>query len=132
MIFFLVFGIAMLLPGGFCTVLAILGRNPANLISTTGELTKRTHYQNYQIKNGTVPNAAAYTYTYTANGKPYQLRGVRHTHPRNLPRRVPIIYLRSFPRCAYQDHFSGIAEGLSGISLLAVSIFCITLYFAAV
>ena len=129
MVFFLVVGLACLLPGVFLMVLAIRSRNPQNLVSTTGELTQYKGYKEYKLKNRTVPNATEYTYTYTVNGKSYSLRGVQHTHPRNLPKRVEIVYLRSFPRCAYQDHFSGTAEWLLAVSLIAMGIFCVVVSF---
>lgn len=130
MLFVLVFGMVLLLPGVFCLLLAVQSRNPLNLVSTTGELTKKVGYKNYRLKKGTVPNAAEYTYTYTVNGKPYSLRGVQLTHVRNLRKRVPVVYLRSFPRCAYVEQFSGIAEWLLAISLIAVGALLVTIYFS--
>jgi hypothetical protein len=41
MLFFLVFGILVLLPGLFFAALAIRSLNPNNLITITGELTKK-------------------------------------------------------------------------------------------
>ena len=118
MLFFLVLGILMLLPGLFFTVLAIHSLNPNNLITITGELTKKRNFKNYKLKSRSVPNAVAYTYTYIVNGKPYSLRGVQLTHSRNLYKRIAIVYLRAFPRCAYTEHFSGIQEWLIAISFL--------------
>ena len=45
MLFFLVFGVTMLLLGIFFAVLAIRSKNPDNLISTTGELTKKKDFK---------------------------------------------------------------------------------------
>ena len=129
MIVILVFGIAMLLPGVFFAVLAIQSINPQNLISTTGELTGRKGYKNYKLKTGTVPNATEYVYSYRVNGKTYQLRGVQLTHARNLRKRVDIVCLRSFPRFAYEGHFSGIMEWLLAISLVVMGVFSVALYF---
>ena len=129
MLIFLVFGILMLLPGLFFTVLAIRSLNPNNLISTTGELSKKIGFKNYKLKIGSVPNAVEYTYTYTVNGKSYHLRGVKHTHSRNLYKRIVIVYLRGFPHCAYEEHFSGIQEWLIAISFTAMGIFLFLLYF---
>ena len=129
MLFFLVFGILMLLPGLFFAVLAIRSLNPNNLITITGELTKKRDFKNYKLKSRSVPNAVKYTYTYIVNGKPYSLRGVQLTHSRNLYKRIVIVYLRGFPRCAYEGHFSGIAECLSAISFTAMGIFLLLLYF---
>ena len=64
MLFFLAFGIAMLLPGIFFAVLAVRSKNPNNLISTTGALTRKMDYKNYKLKNRSVPNAVKYTYAY--------------------------------------------------------------------
>ena len=126
--FFLVFGIIMLVLGIFFTVLAIRGKNPNNQTSTAGELTKKKDFKNYKLKNRSVPNAVEYVYTYRVNGKSYHLSGVQHTHSRNLRKRIVIVYLRGFPRCAYEGHFSGIAEWLLAISLTAMGIFLLLIY----
>lgn len=131
MLIFLAFGFTMLLPGIFFAVLAIRSKNPNNLISTTGELTRKKDFKNYKLKNRSVPNAVEYTYTYKVNGKSYHLHGVQHTHSRNLRKRVVIVYLHGFPRCAYEGHFSGITEWLLAISLTTMGIFLRLLYFFA-
>ena len=129
MLIFLVFGITTLLPGIFFVVLAIRSKNPNNLLSTTGELTRKKDFKNYKLKNRSVPNAVEYTYTYTVNGKSYHLRGVQHTHSRNLYKRIVIVYLRGFPHCAYEEHFSGIQEWLIAISFTSMGLFLLILYF---
>ena len=129
MLYFLGFGILMLLPGLFFTILAICSLNPSNLISTTGELSRKKDFKNYKLKNRSVPNAVEYSYTYTVNGKRYHLRGVQHTHSRNLLKRIAIVYLRGFPSCAYEEHFSGTQEWLLAISFTAMGIFLLLLYF---
>ncbi|MGM9600727.1 MAG: hypothetical protein ACI3W5_03940 [Faecousia sp.] len=132
MLFFLIFGIVMLFPGILFTALAIQSRNPDNLISTTGELTKKKDYKNYKLKTRSVPNAVKYTYTYKVNGKSYHLCGTQLTHSRNLHKRITIVYLRSFPRCAYEECFTGAAEWLLAISFSAMGIFMLLLYFFVV
>ena len=129
MLFFLVFGVVMLLPGVFFTALAIQSKKSDNLISTTGELTKKKDFKNYKLRNRSVPNAVEYAYTYKVNGKSYRLCGVQHTHSRNLRKRIIVVYLRNFPRCAYEGHFSGITEWLLAISFTAMGIFFLFLYF---
>ena len=130
MIFFVILGIAVLLPGMFYIFLTLRSANPRNLISTTGELSRQKGYKNYKLKNVTTPNATQYSYTYLADGRAYHLRGVRLTHSRNLRKRIEIVYLRGFPRCAYAEHFSGIAEKLAAASLTALGILCLVLYIA--
>jgi len=66
MLFFIVLGILMLLPGLFFTALAIRSLNPNNLISTTGELSRKIDFKNYKLRNRSVPNAVEYIYTYTS------------------------------------------------------------------
>ena len=129
MLFFLVLGILMLLPGLFFKALAIRSLNPNNLISTTGELSRKIDFKNYKLRNRSVPNTVEYIYTYTVNGKRYHLRGVQHTHSRNLHKRIAIVYLRGFPSCAYEEHFSGTQEWLLAISFTAMGIFLLLLYF---
>ena len=129
MLFFLVFGILMLLPGLFFAVLAIRSLNSNNLITITGELTGKRDFKNYKLKSRSVPNAVKYTYSYIVNGKPYSLRGIQLTHSRNLYKRIKIVYLRGFPRCAYSEHFSGIQEWLIAISFTAMGTFLLLLYF---
>lgn len=128
MAFFLVSGIAMLLAGIFFTALTIRSKDPNNLILTTGELSNKIGYKNYKMKNQTIANAVNYTYTYKANGKSYHLRGVKLTHSRHLRKRVEIVYLRGFPRCAYEGHFSGIMESLLAISLTAMGMLLLAIY----
>lgn len=128
MLFFLVLGIIVLLPGIFFAVLAIRSKNPNNLISTTGELTVKKGYKNYKVQYRSVPNAVEYTYSYKVNGKAYHLAGVQHTHSRNLRKRVEIVYLRGFPHCAYKGHFSGIAEWLSAISFTVMGLLLLLIY----
>ena len=99
-----------------------------NLILTTGELSNKIGYKNYKMKNQTIANAVNYTYTYKANGKSYHLRGVKLTHSRHLRKRVEIVYLRGFPRCAYEGHFSGIMESLLAISLTAMGMLLLAIY----
>lgn len=129
MLFLLVFGIVTLLPGVFFTVLAIQSKNPDNLISTTGELTKKKDFKNYKLKNCSVPNAVEYAYTYKVNGKSYRLSGVQYTHSRNLRKRIIVVYLRNFPRFAYEEHFSGIAERIIAISFTTMGVFLLLHYF---
>ena len=129
MLFFLVFGILMLLLGLFFAGLAIRSKNPNNLISATGELTRKKDFKNYKLKNRSVPNAVEYAYTYKVNGKSYHLCGVQHTHSRNLRKRIIVVYLRNFPRCAYEEHFSGVTERLLAISFTVMGVFLILLYF---
>jgi hypothetical protein len=129
MVFLLGFGITILLLGIFFAVLAIQSKNVNNLISTTGELTKKKGYKNYKLKSGSVPNAVEYTYTYIVGGKSYHISGVQHTHSRNLRKRVTIVYLRGFPRCAYVESFSGIQEWLLAVSFTAMGVCLILIYF---
>ena len=63
------------------------------------------------------------------HGKSYHLCGVQLTHARNLHKRITIVCLRSFPRCAYEEHFTGVAEWLLAISFSAMGIFLLLLYF---
>ncbi len=129
MLFCLILGVAVLLPGIFFAVLAIQSTNASNLITTYGELTKKKNYKNYRLRHGFAPNAAQYTYKYKAKGKNYYLRGVQLTHSRKLRKSVTVVYLRSFPRCAYIDRFSGIAEWLIAISFVALGMLMVLLYF---
>ena len=129
MIVFLILGILMLFWGIFSIILAIRSRNPRNLISTIGKLSTKTDFKNYRLKSRSVTNAVKYTYTYQVNGKTYQLRGTQLTHSRKLSHRITVVYLRSFPRCAYEEHFSGIAEWLNAVSFTAMGAFLLLLYF---
>ena len=128
MVFFFVFVIVMLLFGVFFAALVIRSKNPDNLTSLTAELTKKKDFRNYRLRNRSVANAVEYTYTYRVNGKSYHLRGVQHTHSRNLRERITVVYLRNFPHCAYEECFSGITEWLCAISFTAMGAFLILLY----
>jgi len=110
-------------------ILAIQSKNPRNLISATGELSRKTDCKIYKLKGRSVPNAVGYTYSYKASSKSYHLRGVQLTHSRNLRKRITIVYLRSFPRCSYAEHFSGKTEWLLAISFTAIGTFLLILCF---
>lgn len=129
MMCFLVFGVVSILFGLFFLILAIRSRNPGNLILTSGELTQQKGFRNYKMKNCAVPIMTEYTYTYTVCGKQYRLRGKQRVHPRNVRKRISIVYLRGFPRCAYEGRFSGIAEWLIAISLIALGALCFVVFY---
>jgi len=128
MIIFLILGISMLFWGIFSTILAIQSKNPRNLISTVGKLSKKTDFKNYRLKNRSVPNAVKYTYTYRVSGKTYQLSGTKLTHSRKLRQCITVVYLRGFPSCAYEEHFYGIAEWLNSVCFTAMGALLLLLY----
>ena len=132
MVFFLGLGISAILVGSFFLWLALRGRNPQNLVEISGELTNRKHFKNAKIRFYTVKNLVEYTYIYVVNGKQYHLNGSQQTHPRNLRKRKTIVYLRGFPRVAYFDHFSGIAEWALAISLILLGFLCVGVSFFVV
>lgn len=129
MIFFLSFGILMLLLGLFYLWLALRSRNPKNLISVTGVLAERKGFKNVKIKNYIVKNVTDYVYSYEANGKRYLLKYTQYTHPRNILKRVTIVYLRGFPRIACIEHFSGATEWTLAILLILFGAFCVFISF---
>ena len=129
---FLVFGVISIVPGLFFLLLAIQSKRPDNLVLTTGKLTKAKRYKDYPLKRGTAPRATECTYTYMVDGKSYQLRGVKFLHSRNIRKCVPIVYLRNFPRCAYEEHFSGIKEWLAAFAFISVGIMYFIVYITVI
>lgn len=132
MLFFLSFGILILLLGLICLWLALKSKNPKNLISVTAVLVERKGFKNVKIKNYIVKNVTDYVYSYEANGKRYLLKGTQRTHPRNILKHTSIVYLRGFPRIAYIDRFSGTTVWTLTILLTLLGAFCIFISFYVV
>ena len=125
MMFLIICGVILLLTGAFFLWLAYRGRDPRNLAETVGELTKRQHFKNVQVKSYRVKNLTDYAYTYTVGGRTYRLSGTQWTHPRALLRKCTVVYLKGFPRLAYIGQFTGIQESLIGVSFLILGILCL-------
>lgn len=115
-------GGVLILAALFWFWLALRGRDSGNLVETVGELTKRQHFRNMQIKSRRVKDLTDYIYSYTADGRTYRLSGIQWTHPRKLMRKCTVVYLKGFPRLAYIEQFTGIREQLIGVSFLIVGL----------
>ena len=125
MTLFLSCGAVLILIGLFFLWLALRGRKPENLVETVGDLTRRQHFKNMQIKSHKVKNLTDYAYSYTVDGRTYRLSGIQWTHPRKLFRKATIVYLKGFPRVAYIGEFTGIQEWTLAIAFLAMGLLCL-------
>ena len=135
MIFFLILGIACIIAGLFNIMLAVMSMNPKNLITVPGELVKKKGFKNYPRAGSktdvTVPNATEYTYAYKVDNKTYKLNCVAYTHSRNIMNRVPIVYLRGFPRIASERRFYSDRYWIFGIGFTLCGIFFFWIYYIA-
>ncbi len=129
MVFFLVVGILSALVGLFYVVLAIRSKNPKNLVSVSAEVIRKKGYKNFKLRSRSVPNATEYICSYTVNGKTYRIRGLKHTHTRNIPKRITVIYLRGFPQCAYEEKFYGTAQWVFAFFWALMGVVCISVTF---
>lgn len=116
----LIFSLIYILSGLWFLFLTIYALFPGNHVSTVGTLTKRVTRKNVRSKHGyLIPNVTNYTYSYTVNGRTYRLKQTGHHTKSCLTRKVTIVYLRGFPRCAAIDRYNGSLNAFFAILLLA-------------
>ena len=119
MVFFLLLGAALILSGFYFLFLTYLAKNPANLSTAVGMLTRASGYKNVPTKQGwKIKDQTEYTYSYTVNEKTYRRKGIMNRHKRYLPQRVTIVYLTGFPRHSGIESFTAQLELALGIFLL--------------
>ena len=130
MIFSIMITAVALLFGIWNLMIAILGLFPKYLETTMGTLTRtkneRNVVQHSKYNHTFIPLITYYTYTYHVRGREYRYSNEsRHSEKRLLPK-VPLVYVKWFPRHAYLRKFKGIREWMWGIfSTLLGAIFLI-------
>lgn len=111
-----------LLAGLYFILIAILSRNPQNLHSTTGKLTKSDTVRNLHGRLGSIPIWTHYVYTYTVNGREYKHHGQNRRHNKHLLPKIKLVYVKWFPRYAFHNKFDAEAMWFFGISFIIIGL----------
>lgn len=122
----------MLFPGvmfacaAWNLIIAVLGLFPQYRATAVGTLTQTSTRRNYRTSRGLfIPISTKYVYIYIVNGKEYRYTGKgRHSDRRLMPR-MPLVYVKGFPRHAYPHKFTGSAEWVMGILMLLSGAVCL-------
>ena len=113
-------------------MIAILGMFPKFLSTSVATLKSTSTVRNVNGgRNRFIPVATKYVYVYTVGGREYKYRSEKkHRRNRPLYQRVPMVYVKWFPRRAYPHKFSATGEWLVGIGFVFYGILflILTLY----
>lgn len=116
---------AFILIGLWNLIIAILGCFPQFRSTAVGTLAKANSKKNVRTRHGGIlPIQTRYTYTYTVGGKEYRYASEYHHGKRRLLPKVPMVYVKWFPRHAYPYKFKGTTEWVLGIMYLFGGIMC--------
>lgn len=116
---------AFILIGLWNLIIAILGCFPQFRSTAVGTLAKANSKKNVRTRHGGIlPIQTRYTYTYTVGGKEYRYASEYHHGKRRLLPKVPMVYVKWFPRHAYPYKFKGTTEWVLGIMCLFGGIMC--------
>ncbi len=117
--------VAFMWIGLWNLMIAILGCFPQLRATAVGTLTKANSKKNVRTRHGGIlPIQTRYTYTYTVGGKEYRYASEYHHGKRRLLPKVPVVYVKWFPRHAYPYKFKGTTEWVPGIMSLFGGIMC--------
>ena len=123
MIFCTVVTLMFLLIGVWNLTFAILGRFPRFCATAVGTLKSKYIRRNIRYRSHKLPNETHYTYAYRVGERKYLYRGVKSNSKRGLYEKVPLVYVKGFPRRVYPYRFKGTLEwtlGLSGLFMAAL------------
>ena len=106
-------------------MIAILGCFPGFRSTAMATLIKANSKKNVRTRHGgIIPIQTRYTYIYTVGGKEYRYASEYHHGKRRLLSKVPVVYVKWFPRHAYPYKFQGTTEWVLGIMSLFGGIMC--------
>ncbi len=130
--FYIYLSVFLFLIGLWNLMIAILGRFPKFLSTSVATLKSASTVRNVNGgRNRFIPVSTKYVYVYTVDGKEYKYRTEKeHRRKRPLYKKVPMVYVKWFPRRAYPHKFSGTAEWVTGIGFMIIGIlfFVLALY----
>ena len=110
-------------------LIAILGKFPKFLSTSVATLESISTVRN--VHGGRIrfiPVSTKYVYVYKVNGKAYKYRTEKEQRrSRNMYQRVPMVYVKWFPRRAYPHKFSATAEWVSGIGFVLYGVLFLVL-----
>ena len=121
MIFCTVVTLVFLLIGVWNLTFAILGRFPRFCATAVGTLKSKYIRRNIRYRSHKLPNETHYTYAYRVGERKYLYRGVKSNSKRGLYEKVPLVYVKGFPRRAYPNKFKGTQEWAWGIFWLLMA-----------
>ncbi len=105
-------------------LIAILGLFPRCRGETVGTLTKASTQRNVRPSRHSwkVPIFTEYVYMYSVKGRDYHYSGSgSHSKKRLLPK-VPLVFVKGFPRHAYPNKFKGTKEWIVGVFALLIGV----------
>ena len=122
--FYIGLGVIVILIGFWNLFIAILGLFPKNLSTTVATLEKANTVRNTHGKNGRlIPVSTKYVYVYTVNGRKYRYRKENeYRRRRPLFQRMPMVYVKWFPRRAYPHKFKATVEWVFGTMFVIIGI----------
>ena len=98
---------------------------PNHVLRSKTLFAKANSKKNVRTRHGGIlPIQTRYTYTYTVGGKEYRYASEYHHGKRRLLPKVPVVYVKWFPRHAYPYKFKGTTEWVLGIMSLFGGIMC--------
>lgn len=122
---YIVIVVAFMWIGLWNLMIAILGCFPRFRSTAVATLAKANSKKNVRTRYGWImPIQTRYTYTYTVGGKKYRYASEYHHGKRRLLPKVPVVYVKWFPRHAYPYKFKGTTEWVLGIMSLLGGILC--------
>ena len=114
-----------ILIGLWNLIIAILGCFPQFRSTAVATLAKANSKKNVRTRHGgIIPIQTRYRYVYTVGGKEYRYASEYHHGKRRLLPKVPVVYVKWFPRHAYPYRFKGTTEWALGIAFLIGGIMC--------
>ena len=122
---YIIIVVAFMWIGLWNLLIAILGCFPQFRSTAVATLTKANSKKNVRTRHGGIlPIQTRYTYTYTVGGKEYRYASEYHHGKRRLLPKVPVVYVKWFPRHAYPYKFKGTTEWVLGTMSLFGGIMC--------
>ena len=113
----------VLLISFYNLLIAILGLFPRFRATAVGTLQKTRTQRNVRTRRGLIiPFLTNYTYKYTANGKKYRYSNLIYSTRSRLHQKVPMVYVKWFPRYAYPKKFTASTQWIFGIGMLIMGI----------
>lgn len=69
-----------------------------------------------------IPYITHYSYVYTVKGRTYRYRREMGYAKKSLLRKMPLVYVKGFPRHAYPYKFTGFLEWIFAVMFMLLSI----------
>lgn len=104
-------------------MIAVLGLFPQCLCTAVGTLSKANTKKNIRTRHGhRIPTLTRYKYIYKVNGKEYHYSSEEIYSKRRLMPKIPLVFVKWFPRRAYPNEFKGTNEWIIGLCMFSMGI----------